>query len=251
MPDPLRLALGTLTALPVPAPRRVDRRTARAAMLLAPLAVAPLALLVTAVGVGGPAAGLPTVATGLLAVAALALGTRALHWDGLSDTADGLAASYDRARSLRVMRTGTSGPAGTLATVLVAGLQAVGLGALMDDAEGAVLAGLLVLCSRVALATACASTVPSARAQGLGATVAGTVPVAAAAASWVVAAALAVGAALALGLDAVRAGVAVALAAVVVVALVARCVARLGGVTGDVLGAGVETAFAVLVVVAA
>jgi acyl-CoA synthetase (AMP-forming)/AMP-acid ligase II len=36
MPDALRLAVGTLTRIPVPAPRTVDARTARRAMLLAP-----------------------------------------------------------------------------------------------------------------------------------------------------------------------------------------------------------------------
>jgi adenosylcobinamide-GDP ribazoletransferase len=37
----------------------------------------------------------------------------------------------------------------------------------------------------------------------------------------------------------------------VVVALLLRCVRRLGGITGDVLGAAVEVSFAVLVLAAA
>ncbi len=37
MPDAVRLAIGTLTRIPVPAPRTVDRRVAGRAMLLAPL----------------------------------------------------------------------------------------------------------------------------------------------------------------------------------------------------------------------
>ena len=134
--DALLLAVGTLTALRVPAPRSVDRRVAGLAMVLAPLAVLPLGLLVVGVLVLGRENTLPPLATGLLAVGALALGTRALHWDGLSDVADGLTASYSPARSLEVMRTGTSGPAGTLAVVLVVALQAVGFGALTLTPSG-------------------------------------------------------------------------------------------------------------------
>ena len=152
------------------------------------------------------------------------------------------------------MRTGTSGPAGTLAVVLVVGLQAVGFGALTlgPSAATCVLAGAAVLVSRCALATACARPVPSARAEGLGATVAGTVPVWAATASWVLGGALLAG----VGYSAVpgddawwRAAAAAGLAAVAVLAVVRRCTRRLGGVTGDVLGAGVEVALAVLLLV--
>ena len=38
------MAVGTLTALPVPAPRVIDRRVAGGAMVLAPLAAVPLLL---------------------------------------------------------------------------------------------------------------------------------------------------------------------------------------------------------------
>lgn len=218
-------------------------------MLLAPLAVLPLGVLTAVVVLLGREIGLPPLATGLLAVGALALGTRVLHWDGLSDVADGLTASYDRERSLAVMRTGTSGPAGTLAVVLVVGLQAVGLGALsltVDPVTGALLAGATVLVSRCALATACARPVPSARPEGLGATVAGTVPVWAAAVSWVAGGALLAGLLAAAGGDPLRAVVGVVVAVAVVLVLLRRCTRRLGGVTGDVLGASVELSLAVL-----
>lgn len=218
-------------------------------MLLAPLAVLPLGLLTAVVVLLGREVGLPPLATGLLAVGALALGTRVLHWDGLSDVADGLTASYDRERSLAVMRTGTSGPAGTLAVVLAVGLQAVGLGALsltVDPVTGALLAGATVLVSRCALATACARPVPSARTEGLGATVAGTVPVWAAALSWAAGGALLAGLLGFAGADPLRAVLGVVLAVVVVLVLLRRCTRRLGGVTGDVLGATVELSLAVL-----
>ncbi len=242
------MAIGTLTVLRLPPPRRVDPQVAGGAMLLAPLSVVPLGVAVTCLLLVTAETGVPPSTRGLLAVALLALGTRALHWDGLSDVADGLTAAYDRERSLAVMRTGTSGPAGTLAVVLVAGLQAAGFAALSGSSTGCVLAGACVLGSRVSLATCCARPVPPARPEGLGATVAGTVPVLAAALAW-----LALAGALA-GLLAVlpvqrapwHALVAVVLAAVVTLLLVRRCTSRLGGVTGDVLGAGVETSLAVL-----
>lgn len=218
-------------------------------MLLAPVAVLPLGLVVVLVLLLGGEVGLPPLATGLLVVGALALGTRVLHWDGLSDVADGLTASYDRERSLAVMRTGTSGPAGTLAVVLVVGLQAVGFGALsltVSSTAGALLAGAAVVVSRCALATACARPVPSARPEGLGATVAGTVPVWAAALSWAAGLALLAWLLAVAGGDPLRAALAVALALVVVLLLLRRCTRRLGGVTGDVLGAAVELSLAAL-----
>src|SRR5690349_20712756 len=108
----LRLAIGTLTALPIAPPSVVDARTARIAVLLAPLAVAPLGLAVGAVLWLAGRFDVAPAAAGLLAVGVLVLGTRAFHIDGLADTADGLTASYDRERSLAVMKSGSVGPAG-------------------------------------------------------------------------------------------------------------------------------------------
>ena len=50
--DAWRLAVGTLTAVPVRPPALVDRRRAGLAMVLAPLAVVPLGLLVAVIGYG-------------------------------------------------------------------------------------------------------------------------------------------------------------------------------------------------------
>jgi adenosylcobinamide-GDP ribazoletransferase len=223
--DSWRLAVGTLTAIPVGAPATVERRTAGRALLLAPLAVVPLGFVVGVVLWLGGQAGLPPLAVALVAVGALALGTRALHWDGLSDTADGLTASYDAERSLAVMKSGTSGPAGVVATVVVLGVQGAALAAYVGPVGQAVLAGVLVCLSRCALWIVCCSVVPAARPDGLGVAFTRTVPVALAA--------------LAVMLLSVVAGV-------VVMLLVRRAVARFGGVTGDVFGAAIEIALAVL-----
>ena len=246
----LRLALGTLTVLPAGAVA-VDAATARGAMLLAPLAVLPLAAAAALAGWGGAALGWPGLAVGLVVVAVLALGTRALHLDGLADTVDGLGTGWDAERALTVMRRGDVGPMGVVALVVVLGLQAAAVGAVVHDGRSALVVGGLVCCSRAVLAVACRTGVPAARPSGLGAAVAGTVPAWAAGLTWLVVALVlallwpVLGGGWPAGL--LTAGLAVAAG----VLLVSWCVRRLGGVTGDVLGAAVEMALTVLLLGAA
>jgi adenosylcobinamide-GDP ribazoletransferase len=245
--DGVLLSVGTLTRIPVPPPRTVDRVSGGVAMAFAPLAVAPLAVGLTVLLLAGHRLGLPPTAVGLLAVGYLAWATRMLHLDGISDTVDGWTASRDRERSLEVMRSGTAGPAGVVTLVVVLGLQAVALGQLSTSSWGAVTAGTAVVASRAALTLACTRGVPAARPDGLGAAVAGTVPplvtAAVLCASWTV-----------LWLAGSRwdAGMGVLLAPALSVLAVLAClrvaVRRLGGVTGDVLGAVVELSFTVTLV---
>lgn len=249
--DALRLSVGTLTAVPVAPPRRVDRQVAGLAMALAPLAALPLAVPVVLVLLLGRAAHAPAGVVAVLVVAGLVLGTRAMHLDGLADTADGLSASYDRERALEVMRRSDIGPSGVAAVALVLLLQVAALTALAGSVAGAVAAGVAVLLGRHGLAWACAAGVPSARPSGLGATVAGSIPrrgVAVCAAGALVLAWVAVALAGAAGWlgPAMWAGGVVAAAAVL-----RRCTTRLGGVTGDVLGAVVELGTAASLTVAA
>lgn len=236
----LRLAVGTLTALPTGAVPRVTAGTARGAMLLAPLAAVPLGATVAAVLWAGSLLSLPSMAVAFAALGALALGSRCLHLDGLADVADGLTASYDRERSLAVMKGGTVGPAGAVALVVVLGVQAGALTAYVGDWTEAALAGLLVCASRAALWIACAEPVPPARPDGLGVTFTRTVPTPVAVAGWLVLAALAAAA------EPWRGPLTVLVAGMAVVLLVRRAVRRLGGVTGDVFGAAIEVALAVL-----
>ncbi|WP_185996277.1 adenosylcobinamide-GDP ribazoletransferase [Nocardioides campestrisoli] len=248
MRDGWLLAVGTLTALPVPPPRRVDRSTARVAVLVAPLAVLPLALGVVLVGALGVAAETPPLVLAVLVVGLLALGTRAMHWDGLSDTVDGLSASYDAHRSLEVMKSGTSGPAGVLATVLVAGLQVAALSSMLHSIRGAFLAGALVCVSRGALAVTCARGVPPARRDGLGQPLAEVSSPIATATLWSLCLVLVSVAFAWAGLPWWH-GVLACLATLVVLALlVQRTVRRFGGVTGDVYGTAIELALATLLV---
>lgn len=248
--DAWRLAVGTLTAMPVPPPEQVDRRRAAAAMAVAPLAALPLALGAGAIALLGQVAGLPHLVTALLAIGAVVAGNRALHLDGLADTVDGMAASYDRERSLAVMKTGTSGPAGVTAIVLVLGLQVAALGSLLDGAaiSSAVLAAVAVSASRAALALCCTRGIRPAREDGLGRTFTQTLSPAVTVLVWTVVAAALAGVGAWAGLPWWRGALAVALAAAVVGLVVLRAVKRFGGVTGDVFGAAVETALATILV---
>lgn len=236
----LRLAIGMLTALRVPPVLTVTPGVATGALLLAPLAVLPLSVVVAGVVWGGQELDLPPLAVAFAALALLAVGSRALHLDGLSDVADGLTSSYDRERSLAVMKSGTAGPAGAAALVLVLGAQAAGLAGTEPW-----LAGAAVCASRAALWITCCTLAPPAREDGLGVTFTRRVPVVAALAGWAALAGLAV------LVDPVRGPVTVAVAGALVGALTWHAVRRFGGVTGDVFGASIELALAVLLVGAA
>lgn len=239
--DGVRLAVGTLTAVPVPAPRQINRAVAGVAMALGPFAALPLAAAAGLIVLGGAAIGLPAPAVAALALGAVALGSRGLHLDGLADTADGLGASYDRSKALDVMRRGDSGPTGIATLVLVLLVQFGALTGAISAGHGAAAAVVAILCGRCVLSLCCAKGVPSARPEGLGATVAQSVPRIVAVAVFVVAAGLAT---LAPGLPWWRGLLAVAVGYAAAAVLLARCVQRIGGITGDVLGGCVEAAVA-------
>ncbi len=249
--DGWRLALGTLTALRVRPPATVTRRSACYAMAFAPLTAVPAAIVMIAVAYAATAIDLPTLGCGVILVAVSALMTRALHLDGLSDTADGLSASYDPVRSLTVMKSGTAGPSGVVALIIVLGLQVAGLSALADSADGAILAGGAFIASRASLAVCCCRGVPSARPTGLGSVFAGCVPKPLVAAIVVAATGVVTAAAVHAGLEVWRGPSAVIGGLIPVLLLLSRTRKRFGGVTGDVMGACVEVAFATTVVLLA
>jgi adenosylcobinamide-GDP ribazoletransferase len=253
----LRLSVTLLTAVPLrgasPEPRRV---TVAAAMTWAPavglmLGVAAAAVLVVAdhlLGLG------PLTAAGL-AVAALAMLTRGLHLDGLADLADGLGSGKPAPTALDIMRRSDIGPFGAVTLVLTLLIQVAALAQAEAARSGRGAAALIaaVVTGRLALTWACRRGVPAARREGLGALVAGTVRpasavvitlavLAGAIATWILVIGEPPGWTLPL---AVVAGLAAALV------VQRRAVRRLGGITGDVLGALIEVATTVTLVVAA
>lgn len=243
--DGAKLAFGTLTAIPVPAPDRIERGVAGRAMTLAPLTQLPLVIVLLLWGWAVREAPVPPLLAAAITLVVVTLATRGMHLDGLADTADGLSASYDRATALEVMRRGNTGPSGAAAVTLVLLVDAGALTFLLTTGAGVVLVALSVLASRHLLTWACSARVPSARKEGLGATVAGTVRLTTAGLCFI----------LLLGVSALTvywsgavwwAGpIAMSCAAIGGVAVIRRATSRLGGITGDVLGAVIEVSLAV------
>ena len=267
----LRLAVTLLTVIPWPgsgddaAPgdgpgsgTAPSRAAAGAAMAWAPavgllLGVAASAVLLLAdhpLGTG------PLIAS-VLAVGSLALLTRGLHLDGLADLADGLASGKPGPAALDVMRRPDIGALGAVTLVLTLLLQVAALSQAESAGRGRGPAALIaaVVTGRLAITWACRRGVPAARPDGLGALVAGSVRPAVAAA----ATAVTLAAAAAAVISATAAGgalgwtlpLAVAAGLGVAFGVQRHAVRRLGGITGDVLGALAEIAVTVTLVIAA
>jgi len=238
MPDAVRLAIGTFTRIPVPVPRTLNRRTARNAMLLAPVIGALLGFIL------GEAADListflhaPTLVVASLVVAASTWITRALHVDGLADTADALGSGAPAEKALAIARKSDIGPFGVVTLVLTLLIQVSCLAALIPHASLALAIALGT--SRLGVTVACSRRIPAARPDGLGATVAGTVP------------AIGVGVLVILWMALCLviswrwgswwAGISAASLGLIAGAYLTRVACRrLGGITGDVLGAVIE-----------
>ena len=276
--DGFRLALGTLTVLPTRPPVAVDRRSGSWAMTFAPLVGLLLALptlgtmwllgwtvfeiepvLHELLGGGGFFSLRPAspVLVAALTIGVLVLVTRALHLDGLADTVDGLGSGRPADQALEIMRRGDIGPFGVVALVLVLLVQVLALAEHMATGRGPLVLVLALVLSRLILPMVCARGIPPARAEGLGHAVAGTVTgvqllLALAVSAVVLAVAGSTYTSFISLYEPLLQGAFVATAALGAGALVCLwAVRRLGGVTGDVMGACVEVTFTVALVVPA
>lgn len=262
-----RFAIGTLSVFPVRV-RRVDRDVAGRAMTLAPAvgallgltAALPLLLVIFL----SPATSAALLGAAL-SLALLAFLTRALHLDGLADLADALGSAKPAPQALDIMKKSDIGPFGVATLTLNLLIQAAALASLAADGSTPLIAPVALITAsvtgRLALTWACRTSVPSARPSGLGAMVAGTVrrstPYLVTLIILITAVLLALllphstpaplpantatteshGLPIPLALPlSVLAGLTTALL------LLRRAISRLGGITGDVLGALVETA---------
>lgn len=223
--DPLR-ALVLLTRLPVPGADGARAASSAWAWPIAGLIVGGLAGSVAWLAL---LAGLtPAMAAGLVLGASMVM-TGALHEDGLADCADGFWGGHTAERRLEIMKDSRSGAYGVLALILVTGLKWLALTELVEAGALWTAALLPSALSRGAMAGVMAS-LPFAREDGLARHV-GKPPPTAAAVAFVGAATFAAAAA---GITGVAAVIASGGAAMVVTRL-AR--AKIGGQTGDVLGA--------------
>jgi cobalamin 5'-phosphate synthase/cobalamin synthase len=228
-------AIGFLTRLPLPARLVFDARDVASGTAWFPL-VGALVGVLEAAAASLLARALPALVSALIALALGALVSGALHLDGLADTVDGLGGGHTREDSLRIMRDHAVGAFGAVALVLVVGTQAAALAALVDARR--VFAPLVIAASSARLGpVVLARWLPYARAEGgTGATVDGKVGPGAL--FFAVASALAVAALLDRTRGALCCTATIALAAVFGL----HCRRRIGGYTGDTLGAAVELA---------
>lgn len=220
------LAIGLLTRLPVPVRMETAKeRGARAAWAF------PLAGLI----VGGIAAGLLVGLTWLglsdslstaLALTAMIMITGAMHEDGLADCADGFWGAWDRERRLEIMHDSRIGAYGVLAIVLALLLRWQGL---TEIASWPLMLPALAMLSRAAMVALWAA-LPPARQDGLARSIGQPTGATAAIALGValVGAWLLIGPYAGLAMGAMIAGT---------LGVGAVALHKIGGQTGDVLGA--------------
>ncbi len=236
----LPAAFGLLTRLPVP----VDgaKATARGA-------AAVWAYPVVGMVIGGVHAlalavllwlGIPAAITAALVLALGIVLTGAMHEDGLADTADGLWGGWDKARRLAIMKDSHIGTYGVIALALALLLRWLGLVAIAGIGGSALALIVIGGLSRASMVGVMAA-LPHARDTGLSRSVGRPAPPGA----WV-AIGLGAGLAVVTGYWAL-----IVLAALVALACAFIARAKIGGQTGDILGAVQQlTEIALLVAIA-
>lgn len=178
--------------------------------------------------------GLSPAVSAALTLAAQAFLTGAMHEDGLADSADGLWGGWDKARRLEIMKDSHIGSYGVLALILVTLARWSALSALLTSggAFGAIIA--IAALSRAAM-TALMAWLPNARGSGLSQLV-GRPDAKAAGFAILVAAAIG---AIFIGWAMLSA---LLLAGAITFAFGLIAKAKIGGQTGDILGAAQQLA---------
>ena len=180
---------------------------------------------------------LPPLVSAVIAVAVLARLTGAMHLDGLADTADGFGGGRTRDDVLRIMRDHSIGAYAGVALILVLALKVASISALAAAdtlVPALVLAPVLGRWSSVLLS----ATQPYARPGNDAAGTAGAPTRLVGRVELIVATVIAL--AFAALLDPLRGLVSSASVALLTAAWAWRCRQKIGGVTGDTLGAVIE-----------
>ncbi|ADZ71251.1 adenosylcobinamide-GDP ribazoletransferase [Polymorphum gilvum] len=227
-----RLPLPRLSSADDPAAMPDFTVSARAMPLAGALIGLPAALVLLLLSLTA----LPALAAAGLAVVILVALTGALHEDGLADVADGFFGGTSRERRLEIMKDSRTGAFGALALALATLLKVALLAALAErlGPSGAALTLVSAEAASRALALWQWSALPAARPDGLAARF-GRPGRKAATQGLLLAALCLVPAALAM--PAPHLSLAVVLAALAAHGVGRLAVAKIGGATGDVLGA--------------
>jgi cobalamin 5'-phosphate synthase/cobalamin synthase len=239
---PLLVAAVFLTRLPVPI--EATAADVRAAMRWFPAVGAALGTVAAVASLALSRLDVPPLLSATLLIAAGAWVTGAIHLDGVADMADGFGGGRTKDDALRIMRDPRVGSFGAVALIVVLGLKVAALTALIErriDASALITAPTLSRWTVVALGR----WLPYARPEGgLGLAATESHDPAGFLIATIIAAAVSIAAA---GIGALALWVSM----LAVVGLVGRAAARhIGGVTGDVFGATVELAEAVMLITA-
>lgn len=227
-PGDVVTALTLLSRLPIPQSGHGRGAAAAWAYPVAGLILGGMAAMAGAVC---HAAGLPSPLAALIVLAFLIGSTGAMHEDGLADTADGLWGGWTADQRLKIMKDSRIGTYGVIALTLSIAARWAALWLLYELDPGAAAAAIMTAAglSRAAI-PALMATLPHARDDGLSHSVGGVQP----GTAWLGIAIAAVAAFILSGSGAIGAMIWAAAAALAVFRL-AR--ARIGGQTGDILGA--------------
>ncbi len=223
----LRAALGLLTRLPLPYAAGSPR--GGAAAWAWPVAGIIIGVMVGMVATFGLYLGQTPAVAAAIALAAQAMLTGAMHEDGLADTADGLWGGWDKARRLEIMKDSHIGSYGVLALILITLARWSALSAVLATSSpfGAIIA--VAALSRCAMAVLMAW-LPNARGKGLSQLVGRPN-------AKIATIAVAIATVVCFALTGWQAIGMIAFVAVVTLGLGLIARAKIGGQTGDVLGA--------------
>ena len=222
-------AAGLLTRVPVQVNADLAGRRGPLAAWAYPIVGLKIAVAMTVVGLIATWATIaPQITAGLMLATSVIL-TGAMHEDGLADSADGLWGGWEKARRLEIMKDSRTGAYGVLALVLSMLIRWAALTALLQTDHwfgGLVAVAMLSRAAMVAVMTG----LPNARSNGLSKSVGRPKPITA----WLAIGLATLGSVIALGLTA---GTILIIAAITTSLCAGIAHRKIGGQTGDVLGA--------------
>lgn len=227
------LALVLLTRLPLPRlPENTFARQADAVWAF-PVVGLIVGLLACTAGWAAMAVNLPAAISAVILVAVLVVTTGAMHEDGLADTVDGLWGGFTPERRLEIMKDSHIGAYGVLALIFTQLIRVALIATLLTASDYAAILAACIL-SR-AVMPVLMNALPNARNSGLSHSVGGPRGV-----TVVTGFGLALlGAVLLMGAAAILPTL---VAALVVAVLAGTAKAKIGGQTGDILGASQQLA---------